>query len=92
MRKKVTILFWIFWHQDQRTVLKHLFTINQLLVGYFNFNSFIYDQYKIDLIFKWSRSFSIASDFCRFYKEVSHLKEWSFKKECVSDQTGWQLH
>ena len=36
MRKKVTIdcLFWIFWYQDQRTVLKHLFTINQLLVGY----------------------------------------------------------
>ena len=29
-----SLLFWIFWHQDQRTVLKHLYTTNQLLVGY----------------------------------------------------------
>ena len=36
MKKKVTIncLFWIFWYQDQTTVLKHLLTTNQLLVGY----------------------------------------------------------
>ena len=77
--KKVTIhcLFWIFWYQDQKTVLKHLFTTNQLLVGvYSNVNSFIYDQYKIGLISTLLfKTFSIVCDFFRFHTEVSHLKE-----------------
>ena len=30
----IQCLFLIFYYQDQRTVLKHLFTTNQLLVGY----------------------------------------------------------
>ena len=36
MRKKITIhcLFWIFWYQYQRMVLKYLFTTTQLLVGW----------------------------------------------------------
>ena len=46
MRKKVTIycLFWIFWYQDQGMILKHLFTTNQLLMGYL----FIYSFFNID--------------------------------------------
>ena len=43
---------------------------------YSNFNSFIYDQYKIGLIFTLLfRTFSIVSDFSRFHTEVSHLKD-----------------
>ena len=43
---------------------------------YSNFISFIYDQYKIGLIFTLLfRTFSIVSDFSRFHTEVSHLKE-----------------
>ena len=43
---------------------------------YSNFNSFIYDQYKIGLIFTLLfRTFSIVSDFPRFHTEVSHLKD-----------------
>ena len=43
---------------------------------YSTFNSFIYDQYKIGLIFTFLfRTFSIVSDFSRFHMEVSHLKE-----------------
>ena len=43
---------------------------------YSNFNSFIYDQYKIGLIFILVfRTFSIVSDLSRFCTEVSHLKE-----------------
>ena len=36
MTKKVRMhsLFWAFWYQDQITVLKHLLTTNQLVVGY----------------------------------------------------------
>ena len=44
---------------------------------YSNFNSFIYDQYKIGLIFTllFIFTFSILSDFSRFHAEVSHLKD-----------------
>ena len=43
---------------------------------YSNFNSFIYDQYKIGLIFTLLfRTFSIVSGFSRFHTEVSHLKD-----------------
>ena len=43
---------------------------------YSNFNSFIYDQYKIGLIFTLLfRTFSIVSDFSRFHTEVNHLKD-----------------
>ena len=43
---------------------------------YSNFNSFIYNQYKIGLIFtSLFRTFSIVSDFSRFHTEVSHLME-----------------
>ena len=43
---------------------------------YSNFNSFIYNQYKIGLIFTLLfRTFSIVSDFFRFHTEVGHLKE-----------------
>ena len=43
---------------------------------YSNFNSFIYDQYKIGLIFTLLfTTFPIVSDFSRFQTEVSHLKE-----------------
>ena len=43
---------------------------------YSNFNSFIYDQYKIGLIFTLLfRTFSIVSDFPRFHTEVRHLKD-----------------
>ena len=42
---------------------------------YSNFNSFIYDQYKIGLILTLLfRTFSIVFVFSRFYTEVSHLK------------------
>ena len=41
-----------------------------------NFNSFIYDGYKISLVFTMLfRTFSIVSDFSRFHTEVIHLKE-----------------
>ena len=44
--------------------------------AYSNFNSFIYDQYKIGLVFTMLfRTFSIVSDFSRFQTEVVHLKE-----------------
>ena len=43
---------------------------------YSNFNTFIYDQYKIGLTFTLLfRTFSIVSDFSRFHTEVSHLKD-----------------
>ena len=43
---------------------------------YSNFNSFIYDEYKIGLVFTMLfRTFLIVSDFSRFYTEVIHLKE-----------------
>ena len=43
---------------------------------YSNFNSFIYDQYKIGRIFiLLFRTFLIVSDFSRFHTEVSHLKD-----------------
>ena len=43
---------------------------------YSKFNSFIYDQYKIGLIFTLLfRTFSIVPDFSRFHTEVSHLKD-----------------
>ena len=41
---------------------------------YSNFNSFIYDEYKIGLVFTMLfRTFSIVSDFSRFHTEVIHL-------------------
>ena len=47
---------------------------------YSNFNSFIYDEYKIGLVFTMLfRTFSIVSDFSRFHTEVIHLKEISRK-------------
>ena len=43
---------------------------------YSNFSSFIYDEYKIGLVFTMLfRTFSIASDFSRLLAEVIHLKE-----------------
>ena len=43
---------------------------------YSNFNSFIYDEYKIGLVFTMLfRTFSIVSDFSRFHTEVIHLEE-----------------
>ena len=43
---------------------------------YSNFNSFIYDEYKIGLVFTMLfRTFSIVADFSRFHTEVIHLKE-----------------
>ena len=43
---------------------------------YSNFNSFIYNQYKIGLTFTLLyRTFSTVSDFSRFHMEVSHLKD-----------------
>ena len=43
---------------------------------YSNFNSFIYDQYKIVLIFTLLfKTFSIVSDFSRFHTEANHLKD-----------------
>ena len=41
-----------------------------------NFNSFIHDQYKIGMVFTLLfRKISIVSEFSRFHKEVSHLKD-----------------
>ena len=46
-----------------------------------NFSSFISEEYKVGLIFTLLfRTFSIASDFSRFYSEVCHLKEILKKK------------
>ena len=43
---------------------------------YSNFNSFIYGQYKISLVFTLLfRTFSIVFDFSRFHMELSHLEE-----------------
>ena len=43
---------------------------------YSNFNSFIYDEYKIGSVFTMLfRTFSIVSDFSRFHTEIIHLKE-----------------
>ena len=43
---------------------------------YFNFNSFIYDEYKIGMVFTMLfRTFPIVSDFSRFHREVIHLKD-----------------
>ena len=43
---------------------------------YSNFNSFIYNEYKIGLVFTMLfRTFSIVSDFSRFHTEIIHLKE-----------------
>ena len=43
---------------------------------YSNFNSFIYDQYKIGLIFTvLFRTFSIVSEFSSFHTQVRHLKD-----------------
>ena len=48
---------------------------------YCNFNSFIYDQYKIGLIFALLfRTFSILSDFSKFHMDVSHLNDTLRKK------------
>ena len=60
--------------------------------AYSNFNSFFYDQYKISLIFTFLfRTFKN----CLWLFQVSHGSQsfkGHFKKECVSHQTGWQLH
>ena len=43
---------------------------------YSNFNSFIYDEYRIGFVFTMLlRTFSIVSDFSRFHTEILHLKE-----------------
>ena len=43
---------------------------------YSNFNSFISEEYKVALIFTLLfQTFSVVSDFSRFYSEVCHLKE-----------------
>ena len=43
---------------------------------YSNFNSFISEEYKVGLIFTLLfQTFSVVSDFSRFYSEVCHLKE-----------------
>ena len=56
-----------------KTSVYHKQTFNGV---YPNFSSFIYDQYKIGLIFTLLfRAFSIASDFSRFHTEVNHLKD-----------------
>ena len=57
---------------------------------YSKFNSFIYDQYKIGLIFTllFIRSFSIVSDFSRFQRIFKESFKGHFKKESVSHQTG----
>ena len=52
-------------------VLKHLFTTNQLLVGYI-LTLIVSFMTNINWLF---RTFSIASDFSRFHTEVIHLKE-----------------
>ena len=57
---------------------------------YSRFNSFIYDQYKIGLIFTLLifRSFSIVSDFSRFQRIFKESFKVHFKRESVSHQTG----
>ena len=90
MRKKVTIhcLFWIFWYQDQKMVLKHVYHKPTFSGVYSNLNSFNYNQYKIGLIFTLLfRTFSITFEFSKFHTVVNH-----FKKACLSHQAGWQLH
>ena len=55
-----------------------MFTTNPFLVGYIysNFNSSIYDQYKIGLVFTLLfRAFSIAFVISRFYTEVSRWND-----------------
>ena len=48
---------------------------------YCNFNSFIVDEYKHDLIFTlFFRIFSIVSDFSKFHEEVNYLKDVLKKK------------
>ena len=43
---------------------------------YSNFNSFVYGEYKIGLVFTMLfRTFPIVSDFYRFHTEVIHIKE-----------------
>ena len=43
---------------------------------YSNFNSFISEEYEVGLIFTLLfPTFSIVSDFSRFYSEVCHLKK-----------------
>ena len=43
---------------------------------YSNFSSFIYNKYKIGLVFTMLfQTFSVVSDFSRFHTEVIHLKE-----------------
>ena len=43
---------------------------------YSNFNRFISEEYKVDLLFTLLfRMFSVVSDFSRFHSEVWHLKE-----------------
>ena len=56
-----------------KTSVYHKPTFNGV---YSNFNSFIYDEYKIGLVFTMLfRTFSVVSDFSRFHTEVIHLKE-----------------
>ena len=49
---------------------------------YSNFNSFIADEYKHDLIFTLLfQIFSIVSEFLKFHEEVNNLK-YALKKNC----------
>ena len=58
---------------DFKTSVYHKQTFSGV---YSNFNSFIYDPYKISLIFTLLfRTFSVVSDFSKFHTEVSHVKE-----------------
>ena len=58
---------------DFKTSVYHKQTFSRV---YSNFNSFIYDPYKIGLTFTLLfRTFSVVSDFSKFPKEVSHVKE-----------------
>ena len=84
MRRKITIhcLFWIFWYQDQRTVLKHLFTTNQLLVGYI-LTSVVSFTTNIKLRRTLFRTFSIVYDFTwksfiyrKFEERISFPPNW----------------
>ena len=54
-----------------------MFTTHPFLVGYIysNFNSSIYDQYKIGLVFTLFWAFSIAFVISRFYTEVSRWND-----------------
>ena len=87
MRKKVTIhcLFWIFWYQDQRTVLKHLFTTNQLLVGYIltSIVSFATNIKLIWFLLCYLEHFQLSLTFPGFTRKSF---KGNFKKECVSCQ------